>query len=177
MAWWERVSWVFQQASRRTMNRAGHAIDLDDVKARIELQKTTLRELKRLNRADRDAAIDELVKQLAPTGAPSYEDLFLDWDQCRALARHGFEIGSHPSSHAILAREDSAFQREDLAWSRKILEHQLDVPVDMLAYPNGERGDYSIETIEAARHAGYAYAVTTIHGRNTNEPIRSSCDG
>ncbi len=170
MAWWERVGWAFQQASRRTtMNRIGHVINLDDTKARIELQNTTLRDLKFLNSADRDKAIDELVEYLAPTGVPSYQDLFLDWDQCRALARNGFEIGSHSSTHAILARQDAAFQREDLACSRKVLEDQLDVPVDTLAYPNGERGDYSIETIEAARQAGYAYGVTTIHGRNSNE--------
>jgi peptidoglycan/xylan/chitin deacetylase (PgdA/CDA1 family) len=63
--------------------------------------------------------------------------------------------------HAILAREDERAQRADLAGSRRLLEEELQVPVDTLAYPNGQVGDYSPATISAAQDAGYTHAVTT----------------
>ena len=123
--------------------------------------------MKKLDRTTRDAAIDDLVRQLAPIGEPRYDDLFLDWDGSRELVRRGFEIGSHTMAHMILAREDIPYQRKDLARSREILQTQLETRIELIAYPNGAHGDFSLETIDAARSAGYTHAVTTIHGRNT----------
>jgi hypothetical protein len=123
--------------------------------------------MKQLDRSTRDAAINEIERRLGPIGEPRLEDLFLDWDDSRELVRRGFEVGSHSMFHAVLARENFASQRADLALSREILQEQLEIPVELLAYPHGTSDDYSNETIEAAQEAGYSSAITTIVGRNT----------
>jgi peptidoglycan/xylan/chitin deacetylase (PgdA/CDA1 family) len=166
-AWWERLSWAFQRATSQELAWRGQSADLRSARSRNALLNALLRDLKRLPQATRDAAIDDVTARLAPNGSPSYDDLFLDWDECRSLARRGFEVGSHSLTHTILAREDAAFQLQDLAFSKKLLEDELTTAIDLLAYPNGERADFSEETIAAAREVGYSFAVTTMHGRNT----------
>jgi peptidoglycan/xylan/chitin deacetylase (PgdA/CDA1 family) len=68
--------------------------------------------------------------------------------------------------HAILAHEGPDEQAEDLAASRRQLEGELGVAVELLAYPNGQPGDYGADTVQAARLAGYSHAITTIEGWN-----------
>ncbi len=168
-AWWERLSWAFAHASRQTLQWGTRTISLRSRRARNEFHQGVLRHMKELDRSTRDAQMDEIVRRLRPIGEPRYEDLFLDLDDSRALARRGFEIGSHSMFHAVLARENVDNQRKDLARSRQLLQEQLEVPVDLLAYPHGTADDYSNDTIEAARDAGYSGALTTIRGGNRME--------
>jgi peptidoglycan/xylan/chitin deacetylase (PgdA/CDA1 family) len=93
--------------------------------------------------------------------------LFLDWDDARALVRHGVAVGSHSLDHAILANEAPEVQRDNLTRARRELETGLEISVDLLAYPNGTADDFDAITEEAAREAGYRYAVTTIPGWNS----------
>ena len=165
-AWWERLGWAVMTTALPTLHFHGQALALARRSQRFAAINTVLQHMKTLNRDQRERELAEIVELLAPQGPPSSSRLFLDWDGCRALVRHGFAIGSHSEVHTILAREDPAVQRQELARSRETLEAELDVSVDILAYPNGRRRDYSSATIEAARSAGYSAALTTVHGRN-----------
>jgi peptidoglycan/xylan/chitin deacetylase (PgdA/CDA1 family) len=82
----------------------------------------------------------------------------LGWDELRALADAGWEIGSHTCSHPHLPelREDAALARE-LADSKARIEAELGRPCTSLAYPYGDVD----ERVEAAtRAAGYLGAGT-----------------
>lgn len=81
----------------------------------------------------------------------------MGWDQLRALAAGGVEIGSHTVSHPHLPRLDDGALREELRGSRAILQRQLDAPVESLAYPYGE---YDGRVVRAAADAGYRLACT-----------------
>src|SRR4029450_4960643 len=54
--------------------------------------------------------------------------------------------------------------------SRGPLGRERHLPVDLLAYPNGKRPDYSRATIAAAARAGYTPALTTVEGWNRPGP-------
>jgi peptidoglycan/xylan/chitin deacetylase (PgdA/CDA1 family) len=164
-AWWERLAWAILDARAAELEWNGRVLHLADRAGRFQVVEDLAAELKALDRVDRERAVDLIAKQLAPTSAYR-EDLFLDWDQCRELARRGFDIGSHSSHHAILAREPETAQRADLTESRTRLERELGVAVEGLAYPNGEHGDFSRSTFDALQQAGYTHAVTTIPGVN-----------
>jgi peptidoglycan/xylan/chitin deacetylase (PgdA/CDA1 family) len=166
-AWWERLALAFVLTGRQRVELEGRSVGLGSRRERAVALERLLGELKTLDAAERTRAVDTIVAELSPAGMPEQPDLFLDWEGCRALARRGFEIGSHSSTHSILGREEPAVQLEDLVASRKVLEHRLDSSIRLLAYPNGGRGDYSAATIDAARSAGYDFAVTTVHGRNS----------
>jgi len=79
----------------------------------------------------------------------------LEWDELRALAAEGWEIGSHTRTHPrLLMLADDALA-EELGESRSRLERELGAPCRSLAYPFGEA---DARVIEAARAAGYEAA-------------------
>ncbi len=80
------------------------------------------------------------------------------------LAREGFEIGGHTDSHPILARADRDEQEQQIARNRTALEAWSGKPVAAFAYPNGERADYTAETVALLEQSGYQMAFTAEPG-------------
>jgi peptidoglycan/xylan/chitin deacetylase (PgdA/CDA1 family) len=165
-AWWEQLAWIFTRATRESMVWEGRTLGLRDHAERRASLAAAVKELKRRDRPARDAALEELLDRSAPQGKVEEQAAFLDWDGARQLARRGFTVASHSLVHSILAEEPGPEQERDLLVSRQQLEQELDLPVDLLAYPNGKRPDYSRATIAAAARAGYTHAVTTVEGWN-----------
>lgn len=95
----------------------------------------------------------------------------MTWEQVRELRASGMEIGSHTLSHARLPGVDPWPMWKELAWSKDRIEHELNEPIDLLAYPFGE---YDPQAIEAALRAGYHVAVTTDPGttQSASETMR-----
>lgn len=90
------------------------------------------------------------------------DDLMMSSDQVVALHRAGMQIGAHTVSHPILARLDEAEARAQIVASRTSLEHLLQAPVTLFAYPNGRPGtDYDARTVAIAESLGFEAAVTT----------------
>jgi peptidoglycan/xylan/chitin deacetylase (PgdA/CDA1 family)/CelD/BcsL family acetyltransferase involved in cellulose biosynthesis len=164
--WWETVAWALQRTPRATVDFQGQTLVTRGRAARRTLEVLTER-LKEQDQRARGRAVAELLERLEPPGDPGHRRLFLDWDGARDLLRRGFEVGAHSTDHAILARESPAAQLTDLVESRRRLEAELDVAVEVLAYPNGSRADYDAATVDAARRAGYSHALTARSGWNS----------
>ena len=95
-----------------------------------------------------------------PKGEPEIK--LAGWEQLRALAEAGWEIGSHTRSHAELTGLSDAELEAELAESKKELERNLDREVTTLAYPYGTSDD---RVKQAAEKVGYQTASTTRPGK------------
>jgi peptidoglycan/xylan/chitin deacetylase (PgdA/CDA1 family) len=84
-------------------------------------------------------------------GAPGV----LGWDELRALAEEGWEIGSHTIAHLRLPTVADAELDEQLRGSRAAIEEALGRPCRSLAYPHGEVDE---RVVRAAAAAGYEAA-------------------
>jgi peptidoglycan/xylan/chitin deacetylase (PgdA/CDA1 family) len=83
----------------------------------------------------------------------------MTWEELRAHAARGVDIGSHGVAHAHLTRLTDAELRRELTESKRQIEDELGRPCADLAYPYGEHD----ERVRAAvRAAGYerAYGLT-----------------
>jgi peptidoglycan/xylan/chitin deacetylase (PgdA/CDA1 family) len=100
----------------------------------------------------RPLAVPELAEHAAAQPA---ELATMPWDELRALADDGVEIGSHTASHPHLTTLDDAVLRAELSASRERLEDELGRKCRFLAYPYGEE-DTRVRA--AARAAGYTAA-------------------
>jgi peptidoglycan/xylan/chitin deacetylase (PgdA/CDA1 family) len=80
----------------------------------------------------------------------------LDWERLRALARDGWEIGSHTVTHPYLTTLDDAALERELSASREAVEAAMDTGCASIAYPYG---DVDARVVEAARRAGYRAAA------------------
>jgi len=165
-SWWETLAAAFQHAKSASLDWQGQFFTLAGPGTRSAFDIVST-QLKRLDAARREAEVSELVDLLEPSRHPPVPDLFMDWDDARKLVSQGAVLGSHSRDHAILANEAPDVQRENLADARRQLQDQLDLPIDLLAYPNGTKDDFDAASVNAAQHAGYRCGVTTIPGSNS----------
>jgi peptidoglycan/xylan/chitin deacetylase (PgdA/CDA1 family) len=77
---------------------------------------------------------------------------YLDWDQVRALAAAGMEIGAHGWDHADLGTLDDDAVMSQLVRARDAIAGHLERPPDALSLPHGGGGR---RLHELARQAGY----------------------
>ena len=83
-----------------------------------------------------------------------------------ALSQGGLvEIGAHTVTHPSLSSLPVASQRYEIRESKARLEETLGRPVRSFAYPYGQRSDYSAQTIDLVREAGYACSCSNFAGR------------
>jgi peptidoglycan/xylan/chitin deacetylase (PgdA/CDA1 family) len=164
--WWEHLAWAFAHARAPRVEFEGRELPTADAGDRRAAFRAVSGPLKARDRRAREQAVGLLVGLLDPTGTYDPAAQFLDWDGARALRDH-MELGSHSTYHAILAQETPEEQARDLAGSRRRLSEELDLPIDVLAYPNGTTADYDTRTTDAAERSGYTHSVTTRPGWTT----------
>lgn len=109
--------------------------------------------------AQLNAAETELQLEVPQTPA------LMSWEQLRAMQQSGLvEIGSHTCNHyRLLETLPAAALAREIGESRQLLEQQLDKPVNLFCYPNG---DVCAAAIAQVRQH-YRAAVTTRRGINT----------
>jgi len=91
----------------------------------------------------------------------------MNWDELRAVAADGVEIGCHTETHPILSRVTSRWKLErEIRGAKSILEFRLRLPVKHFCYPNGRAIDIGAEAAAVVRDAGYVSATTTTWGLN-----------
>src|SRR5690349_12107918 len=95
-------------------------------------------------------------------GPHAHELQSMGWDELRALAEYGWEIGSHTRTHPMLTRLGDHELRDELAGSRAACEEAVGRPCRSLAYPYG---DFDERVSKAAAAAGYEQAATLFGGQ------------
>jgi peptidoglycan/xylan/chitin deacetylase (PgdA/CDA1 family) len=92
----------------------------------------------------------------------------MTWDMLSTIARQGFTLGSHTTSHALLTSETAETIRIELRESRHALETRLRIPIHHFAYPDGRFNDV---VVEATRSAGYRYGYGICRARHDRFPL------
>jgi peptidoglycan/xylan/chitin deacetylase (PgdA/CDA1 family) len=88
----------------------------------------------------------------------------LTWDDVREMARLGFEIGSHTVSHADLGAVSATEARHEIFDSKAAIEKEIGRPVRYLAYPFGDRDNFSPEWEPLLGEAGYEGCLSAYGG-------------
>src|SRR5262249_2596988 len=80
------------------------------------------------------------------------------------------EVGAHTISHPVLSSLPADAQREEISGSRVMLEEIIGEPITSFAYPYGAEADYTSDTVNAVRDAGFEYGFCTSPGVIQKEP-------
>lgn len=91
----------------------------------------------------------------------------MSWDELRAVARDGVEIGSHTVSHPHLPRLSDAELDRELGEARGRVEDEIGRPCRFFAYPYGEHDE---RVRNAVRSAGYDAAFALAAGADRGDP-------
>jgi peptidoglycan/xylan/chitin deacetylase (PgdA/CDA1 family) len=163
--WQQRLGRMFRAAIASPAGDAARALrevlDVRDGQTLTpELYHDTVVCWKRRKRVD----CTDLVRRMESTTASGADDArqFLNAAEIRELAAAGIAFGSHTVTHRILPH----YGRREIEWelseSKAVLEDLLRSPIDMLAYPDGQCSD---STLQCARAAGYRIGCTTRNRR------------
>ena len=85
----------------------------------------------------------------------------MNWAMLREMSQHGMEIGSHTVNHSKLTELDFEQVKYELVESKKVLENNLFITINHLAYPYGL---FNTATEQAVRAAGYLSAAAVVGG-------------
>lgn len=91
---------------------------------------------------------------------------WMTWDQVRALREHAFDIGCHTHTHADLGSIDAPAAHEELTTSRRILNRELQAPIDLFAYPYGGKQNITEEARAMVRAEGFRCCLSCHGGVN-----------
>ena len=99
---------------------------------------------------------------------------WMNWDQLRALASQGFEIGSHTHTHVDMGTTDPAVIREELDRSKQTLRQELGVSAKLFAYPFGDPGNITEGSRRLVKEAGFDCCLSCHGGMNdaASDPYR-----
>lgn len=90
-------------------------------------------------------------------GGPHESELMpMSWEELRAVADAGWEIGSHTCTHPLLTQVDDDRLRHELVESKRRCEEVLGRPCRTFAYPSG---DMDARVRRFAEEAGYEAAA------------------
>ena len=93
-------------------------------------------------------------------------------DEVIRLAKEGLvEIGTHGVTHSVLSTLPLAAQRDEIQGSKVRLEVILGRPVTSFSYPYGALSDYTVDTVNLVREAGFVCACS-----NFAKAIRRGAD-
>ncbi len=156
-AWWDRLA-------RQIAANGGAALRLDDgngahtfpFKGAMKQMSAARRWLMALPATAQEVAVGDAFGH--------DDDRFLDADELSRLERSAFRVEAHTFTHARMTDLDEDQTREELARSRSILEPIIGRPLQWLAYPFGERDDFTPMTRRCIQHNGFRAAFAAFRG-------------
>lgn len=136
------------------------------------------REVKKCVYESQIADIYGLVREICakngwPYGRITHDPLryqFMNWSQIQDLTTRGHRIASHTMTHRVLAFLSEKEKQDELVESKKRLESQLNVPIDILVYPYGSMAEIDQATVNAVKKAGYQTALMNVRHHSLSEP-------
>jgi peptidoglycan/xylan/chitin deacetylase (PgdA/CDA1 family) len=126
-----------------------------------------IREAKSMCSKERLGVVERVEETLAPEVPVEFRSQMLSWTQVTDMHRAGIRFGSHTCTHPILSREEPQEVLRELHESKAEIEERLGTRTALLAYPNGQKQDFSSEIEDTVRKVGYKSAFTTLPGYNT----------
>lgn len=134
--------------------------------------RTICETIRPLSANRRDAVTERIEMELRLPRVIRRTHRAMDENQLRRLADGGLiEIGAHTLTHPVLAALPLEEQQREIAESRRILEDVIGSPVRAFSYPFGGKGDYTSDTANCVRAAGYTHACANVPGL-----VAAGCD-
>ncbi|MEM7306888.1 MAG: polysaccharide deacetylase family protein [Planctomycetota bacterium] len=175
--WSHKFFWLLSRGhaidllARRYQERTEDAATRESLRKALEEESDLVYRVKRVLKYDadpddRDRVLEQLFRDAGGDEEQLCSELYLTWDDARALRDAGVELGGHTVSHHILARLSPERQGEEVGRCAAAMERELGSSGKVFAYPFGRSWDYDQNSVQAARDAGYGVAVNTHAGTN-----------
>jgi peptidoglycan/xylan/chitin deacetylase (PgdA/CDA1 family) len=151
----------------------GPVLEFNDREERRRAAASLLRQMKKVDNANRLAWIDALRKATG-VGLPlkgSPDSRVMNWEQIREMSSQGMDIASHTVTHPILSQVSNEQLTRELVDSKKAIANETGIEPCVLAYPVGGPAIVTPGVVNAVREAGYRAAVAYFQGVNRRSAL------
>jgi peptidoglycan/xylan/chitin deacetylase (PgdA/CDA1 family) len=167
--WWDEIAYLAKTCNAEKLQLFyPRAIEIS-LRDRNSAVKHLLDVFKSPEVQDPTRYLDELREACGQNGTKmplGSERMFLDWKEASEMLEGGMFIGSHTHSHRLLAKLSEQEQQDEVSVSKKIIERELKIRCDSLAFPVGKKTTFSSVTRQALRDSGYEAAFSFYGGIN-----------
>lgn len=169
LLWHDRVFAAFRATTAESVTFNGRHYPLVALPQKRAALASCLQRLRECDPRSRDELIDRLTSLLQVAPASPLDAPKLIWPQVREMARHRITFGAHTVTHPILTRMPLGDAAGEILAAKATIEAELGAPVQLFAYPNGQRAEFNDSIKGVLAEAGFLCAATTIWGPNTAE--------
>ncbi len=171
LPWWDIIVYMLKKTRKLSFRYEDHSFNLatDKFRAMVFFQ-----EVMKTYPAPRTrhllGEISEILEVQLPPSELQREHI-MTWDQVREMNQNGMDIGSHTHTHRVFSTISEMEIREELMFSKLMIENAINSPVLSVSYPVGEPQLISRETELLSMESGYTLGFTTNSGVNSWEGI------
>lgn len=163
--WFDQVHFLAQARPDAVLNLNGQTFRPGP----LDLRRSLLNVLKRLDPAARAEALEQLATQAGCTlpAQPPPEYSPITPPQLREMLGSGLaSLCAHTVSHTIATALPLDAFRAELVQCRRELQDLCGREITSFCYPNGLAGDFSDATTQVVRELGFDWALTSVPGIN-----------
>jgi len=128
-----------------------------------------LEKIKSVSDSDRLSILNDLFdsnKNILDNSECAKYSSILSWDNVKEMNKSLMSFGSHTVSHPVLSQLSESEKYHEMTDSKRMLEDQLKIPIETIAYPVGTESAFDKSVIESAKKSGYELGITYVHGTN-----------
>jgi peptidoglycan/xylan/chitin deacetylase (PgdA/CDA1 family) len=167
IAWWDEVAWMVHASLRRELELDGwlnRPVSLDPAH-RARTTRTLIDLYKGLPGESAAAFLDALA-DASGSGRHGRDgpDMWMTWDDVRALRAAGMHIGGHTVSHPLLARLSAEEQEAEIFECKNRIETELGQPMRSFSYPDGGRHCFDGHTRRCLSEHGVEFGFSFYGG-------------
>lgn len=163
----QTVLW-FNQVKAAVLGSGGDVLHLGNRSFRLDRDRRgaywrVVTALNAMDREQRDACLNELLRSATPDRACLDRHRPMTWDQMRRMGDR-VSFGAHSVTHPNLAVLDSERLEFEVGESKRRIESELDRPVRHFAYPFGRPQQVGGSVAAVVGRSGFACGLTTVRG-------------
>jgi len=167
LPWWDQIAFMLKKSHHaQIVLNYPESLSLDLGGARLQALNRLLEIYKTRPNLDKDLFLREIASATGTGDERPGERIFIDKAELKEMSENGMAVGSHTHSHPLLSHLSPERQLEEVSISKRMLEQDLGIDIQSLAYPVGAPDSFNEHTQEALRKAGYRIAFSFHGGKN-----------
>jgi peptidoglycan/xylan/chitin deacetylase (PgdA/CDA1 family) len=169
--WHDLLNFALKKTPMTNFTLNGMVFDLTHQRGKIELKSHLDEVCTSIPVAERDALIDQVLKDLRVTAPdhPTSEYAPLTWNQILEMSKFKVDYGAHTCTHPILTKIDPEEALGEIKKSKERIEEVTQKDILAFCYPNGKKDDFNENIMAMVRECGFKCAMSMIYGMNNSE--------
>ncbi len=164
LGWWDEIAYLVHHSKKDSIEVVNKHFKLGNHAG------STMNQLNELVQFDSSLDLEHFFTDLSEVceverpGSDVADKQLMTWAHLKEMSQQGMNISSHTLTHEVLSRISEEKQHHELETSKRLIEKEIQKPVEALAYPVGTHKHFTETTKQLAEQVGYKVAFSFCTG-------------